>query len=111
MKKLIFLLLFSILFQSCVSFNTISYHNLSYQRLSKIEVKKLNKTRIKGRLISLDETAVIVQNNGLTQTILKNEIYDVKIRFFSPLKTAIIGLTILIGTILILPPFPPYFKR
>ena len=107
MKKLIFLLSLSILLQSCVSFNTISYHNLPYQTLSKIEVKKLDKTRIKGRLISADETAVIIENHGLTQTILKNEIYDVKVRFFSPLKTATIGLTILIGTILLLPPFPP----
>jgi|TARA_B110000037_G_scaffold201936_1_gene243713 predicted HAD superfamily phosphohydrolase YqeG len=95
------------LFQSCVSFNTISYHNLPYQTLRKIEVKKLDKKRIKGLLISVDETAVILENNGLTQTILKNEIYDVKIRSFSHLKTATIGLTILIGTILILPPFPP----
>ena len=107
MNKLIFLLIFSIVFHSCASYDTISYHNLTYQTLSKIEVKKHNKTRIKGRLISVNEAAVIVEKNGLTQTILKDEIYDVKVRFFSPLKTAIIGLTILIGTILILPPFPP----
>jgi len=107
MKKLIFLLSLSILFQSCVSFNTVSYHNLPYQTLSRIEVKKLDKTRIKGRLISVDETAIVIEKNGLTQTILKNEIYDVKVIVFSHLKTAAIGLTILIGTILILPPFPP----
>ena len=107
MKKLIFLLLLSIFFQSCVSFNTVSYHNLPYQTLSRIEVKKLDKTRIKGRLISVDETAIVIEKNGLTQTILKNEIYDVKVIVFSHLKTAAIGLTILIGTILILPPFPP----
>ena len=107
MKKLIFLLSLSILFQSCVSFNTISYYNLPYQKFSKIEVKKLDKTRIKGRLISVDETYIVLENNGLTQKILKNEVYEVKVRNVSLLKTSTICLTILIGAILILPPFPP----
>ena len=107
MKKLLLITLLLILFQSCFSYNTINQKNLPYQILRKIEVKKLDKIRIKGRLIFVQKTAVIIENNGLTQRIPKKEIYDVKVRNFSQLKTAIIGLIIVTGLILIIPPFPP----
>mgnify|MGYP001274973828 FL=1 len=110
MKNLVLLLSFLILTQSCVSYDTVSYQNLPYQGLKIIKVKKVDETSIKGQLISADETAVVLENNGLIQTILKNEISSVKVRSFSEQKASIIlaaiAYGIVIGVILILPPFP-----
>jgi len=92
--------------QSCMSYDTISYQNLPYQGSKIIKVKKVDETSIKGQLISADETSVVLQNNGLIQTILENEISNIKVRSFSEQKAYIISAATLIGIILILPPFP-----
>ena len=42
---------------------------------------------MKGRLVSIDENRMILENKGKNQTILKDEIYDIKVRKFSILKT------------------------
>ena len=53
----------------------------------------IDKTNIKGRLVSIDENVMILQNRNGNQTINENEIYDVKVRKFSILKlaTGIVG--------------------
>ena len=44
--------------------------------------------------------------NGVNQTILKKEIYEIRVKNFSTRKTALLGLSFLTGVIVILPPFP-----
>ena len=93
MKKLILLLLFSFLFQSCFSYKSVNFNDIKNEKKQKFEVSKLDKTNIKGRLVFIDENAMILENRNGNQTINENEIYDVKVRKFSILKlaTGIVG--------------------
>jgi hypothetical protein len=86
MKKLLLLLLFSFLFQSCFSYKSVNFNDIKNEKKQKFEVSKLDKTNIKGRLVSIDENVMILQNRNGNLTINENEIYDVKVRKFSILK-------------------------
>jgi len=88
MKKLILLLLISFLFQSCYSYKSVSFDDIKNEKKQKFEVSKLDKTNIKGRLVSIDENVMILENRNGNQTISENEIYDVKVRKFSIIKLA-----------------------
>ena len=88
MKKLIFLFLFLILFQSCFSYKTVDYNNIASEKNQKFEVAKIDRTKVKGRIVSIDENIIILENNGKSQTISKDEISDVKVKKFSIIKTA-----------------------
>ena len=94
MKKLLFLLSFSILFQSCYSYKSIDYNNIETNKNQKFEIKGVGGTYSEGRLVSKNEKTMVLENKGQTQTISKEEIYEVKVRNFSFLKT--LGLTVLI---------------
>jgi hypothetical protein len=93
MKKLLILLLFSFPFQSCFSYKSVNFNDIKNEKKQKFEVSKLDKTNIKGRLVSIDENEMILENRNGNQTINENEIYDVKVRKFSILKlaTGIVG--------------------
>ena len=93
MKKLLLLLLFSFLFQSCFSYKSVNFNDIKNENKQKFEVSKLDKTNIKGRLVSIDENVMILENRKGNQTINENEIYDVKVRKFSIIKlaTGIVG--------------------
>ena len=88
MKKLLLLLLFSFLFQSCLSYKSVNFDDIKNEKKQKFEVSKLDKTNIKGRLVSIDENVMILENRNGNQTISENEIYDVKVRKFSIIKLA-----------------------
>jgi hypothetical protein len=93
MKKIFLLLLFSFLFQSCFSYKSVNFDDIKNEKKQKFEVSKLDKTNIKGRLVSIDENMIILENRNGSQTINENEIYDVKVRKFSIIKlaTGIVG--------------------
>ena len=93
MKKIFLLLLFSFLFQSCFSYKSVNFNDIKNEKKQKFEVSKLDKTNIKGRLVSIDENMMILENRNGNQTINENEIYDVKVRKFSIIKlaTGIVG--------------------
>jgi hypothetical protein len=92
MKKLLFLLSFSILFQSCYSYKSIDYNNIETDKKQKFEVLMLNKTSMKGKLVSKNEKTIILQTKDGQGTIPVEEIYNVKVREFSILKTGLIVL-------------------
>ena len=93
MKKIFLLLLFSFLFQSCFSYKSVNFNDIKNEKKQKFEVSKLDKTNIKGRLVSIDENMIILENRNGNQTINENEIYDIKVRKFSIIKlaTGIVG--------------------
>jgi hypothetical protein len=93
-------------FTSCVSYNTVNFTNLNYQVLQNIEVVKFEKTNVKGQLVSTNQIELTLFKNGVNQTILKKEIKEIRVKNYSPGKTAILGLSLLTGIIVILPPFP-----
>ena len=64
MKIFIFLLSFSILFQSCFSYKTVDYNNIAIEKKQKFEVFGVEGTNIKGRLVSKNEQLIILENNG-----------------------------------------------
>ena len=93
MKKLFLLFLISFLFQSCFSYKSVNFNDIKNEKKQKFEVSKIDKTNIKGRLVSIDENVMILENRNGNQTINENEIYDVKVRKFSIIKlaTGIVG--------------------
>ena len=93
MKKLLILILFSFLFQSCFSYKSVDFNDIKNEKKQKFEVLKIDKTNIKGRLVYIDENVMILENRKGNQTINENEIYDVKVRKFSIIKlaTGIVG--------------------
>jgi hypothetical protein len=96
MKKLLFLLSFSILFQSCYSYKSIDYNNIEIDKNQNLEVLRLKKTSIKGRLVSKNEKTIILQTKNGQGTIPMEEVLNIKVKEFSLLKTAglIIGIPI-----------------
>jgi hypothetical protein len=105
MKKLLFLLAFSILFQSCFSYKSIDYNNIETDKKQELEVSMLNKTSMKGQLVSKNEKTIILQTKNGQGAIPTEEIYNVKVREFSLLKTAglVLGVPVVayIGVIII----------
>ena len=87
MKNIIFLILFSFLFQSCFSYKSLDFNNIKSEKNQKFEVAKVDRTNVKGRLVSIDENRMILENNGQLQEISVDKIDVVKVRKFSILKT------------------------
>ena len=102
MKKLLFLLSFSILFQSCYSYKSIDYSTIEIDKKQKLEVLRLNKTSMKGRLVSQNEKTIILQTKNGQGTIPMEEVYNIKVREFSVLKTAGAIVGIPFGTLVLL---------
>jgi hypothetical protein len=96
MKKFLFVVSFSILFQSCYSYKSIDYNNIEIEKKQKFEIKGVGGTYSEGRLVSKNEKTIVLENKEQTQTISIEEIYDVKVRKFSFLKTAglVVGVPI-----------------
>ena len=69
MKNLLFLLSFSILFQSCFSYKSIGYNNIEIDKKQKLEVLMLNKTSIKGELVSKNDKTMILETKDGQGTI------------------------------------------
>ena len=97
MKNFIFLLSFSILFQSCFSYKSVDYNDIAIGKKPKVEVKGVGGTNSKGRLVSKNEQTLILESNGALQKIPVSEIYEVNVRKFSFLKSS--GL--IAGTLLV----------
>ena len=88
MKNLFILLSFLILFQSCFSYKSVNYDTISNDnKKQNIQVEMLDRTKFSGELVSKNDKTMTLENNGSTQTILKKDVYEVKIVKFSILKT------------------------
>jgi hypothetical protein len=88
MKNFSSLLLFLILFQSCFSYKTVDFNSIPIEKKQKVEVKGVGGTHIKGTLVSKNEQILTLNNNGQLQKIPVSEIYEVKVRKFSILKSS-----------------------
>ena len=99
MKKGSLLLSFLILFQSCFSYKTVDYNSIPIEKKQKVEVKGVGGTNIKGTLVSKNEQILTVDTNGQLQKISVSEIYEVKVRKFSLLKSSgVLASSILVAT-------------
>ena len=88
MKNFSSLLLFLILFQSCFSYKTVDFNTIPIEKKQKVEVKGVGGTYIKGTLVSKNEQILTLNNNSQLQKIPVSEIYEVKVRKFSILKSS-----------------------
>ena len=99
MKKSSLLLSFLILFKSCFSYKTVDYNSIPIEKKQKVEVKGVGGTNIKGTLVSKNEQILTVDTNGQLQKIPVSEIYEVKVRKFSLLKSSgVLASSILVVT-------------
>ena len=87
MKNFSSLLLILILFQSCFSYKTVDFNTIPIEK-QKVEVKGVGGTFIEGTLVSKNEQILTLNNNGQLQKIPVSEIYEVKVRKFSLLKSS-----------------------
>ncbi len=87
MKNVIVSLSFLILFQSCFSYRTVNYSEISNDKKQKVEIEMLDRTKFSGQLVSTDDKSITLENNGIEQKVLKNDIYEIKIKKFSIFKT------------------------
>ena len=87
MKRIVTLLSFLILFQSCFSYRTVNYSQISNDKKQKVEVEMLDRTKFSGQLVSADDRTITLQNDGIKQKVLKKDIYEIKIKKFSILKS------------------------
>ena len=86
-KVVVVSLSFLILFQSCFSYKTVNFSEISNDKKQKVEVEMLDRTKFSGQLVSSDDRSITLENNGIEQKVLKNDIYEIKIKKFSILKT------------------------
>ena len=87
MKRIVTILSFLILFQSCFSYKTVNYRQISNDKKQIVEVEMLDRTKFSGQLVSADDRTITLQNDGIKQKVLKKDIYEIKIKKFSVLKT------------------------
>ena len=90
MKKLIFLLLISILFQSCFNYKSVDFKSISNEKKQKFEIEKLDSSKLTGRLVSKNDQSITLENNRGIQTVEKSDIQQIKVRKFSIIKFEII---------------------
>ena len=86
-KNIVFPLSFLILFQSCFSYRTVNYSEISNDKKQKVEIEMLDRTKFSGQLVSTDDKSITLENNGIEQKVLKNDIYEIKIKKFSIFKS------------------------
>ena len=86
-KSIVFSLSFLILFQSCFSYRTVNYSEISNDKKQKVELEMLDRTKLSGQLVSTDDRTITLKNDGIEQKVLKKDIYEIKIKKFSILKS------------------------
>jgi len=107
MRKIVYLFAFSILFQSCFSYKIVEYDNIDTQKKQTLRVEKHDRTKIKGKLVSKDDKKIILNKSGENQTVLKENIDEVRIKKFSIIRTAVgaagtYAATLVIGAVVLL---------
>ena len=75
--------------QSCYSYKTVEYNNIEASKKQKFEIKKLDRTKIKGRVVSINEKEITLEKKGKLKTVVKEEISEVQLKKFSIIKTAV----------------------
>lgn len=89
MRKIVYLFAFSILFQSCFSYKTVEYNNIDTEKKQTLRINKVDRTKIKGKLVSKDDKKIIISKRGENQTVFQENIEEVRVKKFSIIRTAV----------------------
>ena len=76
MKKIIYIFAFSILFQSCFSYKTVEYNNIDTEKKQTLRIQK-------------DDNKIIISKSGENQTVLQENIEEIRVKKFSIIRTAV----------------------
>ena len=116
MKKLLFIVSISFLFQSCFSYKIVGYNTITMESietknrdlmnvlakrtlpmLSKREfkIKKHDGTNVQGKLVSKNAKTISLKEYGRIQTIPKKDINIIEVRKFSPIKSSILFIPLI----------------
>ena len=102
MKKIIYIFAFSVLFQSCFSYKTVEYNNIDTQKKQTLIIKKDDRVTIKGKLVSKDDSKIIISKSGENQIVLQENIDEIRVKKFSIIRTAVGSAATYAVTIVIL---------
>ena len=89
MKKIIYIFAFSILFQSCFSYKAVEYNNIDTEKKQTLRIQKDDRTKIKGKLVSKYDNKIIISKSGENQTVLQENIEEIRVKKFSIIRTAV----------------------
>ena len=89
MKKIIYIFAFSILFQSCFSYKIVEYNNIDIEKKQTLRIQKDDRTKIKGKLVSKDDNKIIISKRGENQTVMQENIEEIRVKKFSIIRTAV----------------------
>ena len=89
MKKIIYIFAFSILFQSCFSYRAVEYNNIDTEKKQTLRIQKDDRTKIKGKLVSKDDNKIIISKSGENQTVMQENIEEIRVKKFSIIRTAV----------------------
>ena len=104
MKNLAIVLLISLLFQSCFSYNrALNFKAGAVVEKQKVKIYKNNGTELKGKVLSVDEDQIVIISSK-TKQVVKTPVKDilgVQLKQFSARKSIGIPAAALITAILI----------
>ncbi|MBR65693.1 MAG: hypothetical protein CMC58_03155 [Flavobacteriaceae bacterium] len=77
------------MFQSCFSYKTVDYNNIDTEKKQTLRIQKDDRTKIKGKLVSKDDNKIIISKRGENQTVMQENIEEIRIKKFSIIRTAV----------------------
>ena len=104
MKKLAIVVLISLLFQSCFSYNrALNFKAGAVVEKQKVKIYKNNGTELKGKVLSVDEDQIVIISSKTKQVVKTplKDILGVQLKQFSARKSIGIPAAALITAILI----------
>ena len=90
------------MFQSCFSYKTVEYNNIDTQKKQTLIIKKDDRVKIKGKLVSKDDSKIIISKRFENQTVLQENIDEIRVKKFSIIRTAVGSAATYAVTIVIL---------
>ena len=77
------------MFQSCFSYKTVEYNNIDTEKKQTLRIQKDDRTKIKGKLVSKDDNKIIISKSGENQTVIQENIEEIRVKKFSIIRTAV----------------------
>ncbi len=77
------------MFQSCFSYKTVEYNNIDTEKKQTLRIQKDDRTKIKGKLVSKDDNKIIISKSGENQTVMQENIEEIRVKKFSIIRTAV----------------------